>query len=139
MELILFNNQSHEDLKHAIMSELRDFSKILTGSTLNDLQTKLDKIDSFCLGKSSQSFDYLQAHNPFNYVKLSCPLFVDGGNNIILKPDFNLPEFQLEDTRRPLELFKNPLSLINLNPSLAMPFKKVLQNKKTPMGNLSKT
>ena len=130
MELILLNSQSHENLKYAIMSDLRDFSKILTGSTLNDLQTKLNRIESFCIGKSSQSFDYIQAHNPFNYVKLSCPLFVDGGNNIILKLEFNLPEFQLEDTRRPLELFKNPLSLINLNPSLTMPFKEVLQNKK---------
>ena len=95
MELILLNSQSHENLKYAIMSDLRDFSKILTGSTLNDLQTKLNRIESFCIGKSSQSFDYIQAHNPFNYVKLSCPLFVDGGNNIILKPEFNLPEFRL--------------------------------------------
>ena len=84
----------------------------------------------FLPGKTSQSFEYLQAYNPMNYVSLSCPMSVDGRNNMVFKPNFTLPEFKIEDSNVTLELFKNPFSLINLNPPLAMPFKRALQNKK---------
>ena len=49
MELILLNSQSQENLKNAFISDLQDFRKILTESTLNELQTKMNGIESFAL------------------------------------------------------------------------------------------
>ena len=63
MELLLINNKSNEDLKNYIMNDLMDFDQVLTGNTLTELGLKLEKFDMFCLGKTTQSFEFLTAYN----------------------------------------------------------------------------
>ena len=64
-----------------------------------------------------------------NYINLSCCTYVDGKNDIVLRPDFTLPEFKLEDSNIPLDIYSNPFSILNLNTGIAMPFKRTLKAK----------
>ena len=106
---MLLNNKSNEDWKNYIMSDFMDFDRGLTGTTLTQLRQKLEQIEYFCLGKYSQSFEYLTAYNPMNYISLSCQLYVDGKNDIVFRPKYTLPSFKTGDSNLPLELYKKNL------------------------------
>ena len=102
------------------MNDITHFDQILTRNVINTLRAEQEKIQYFPLAKSYDNFEMVSAHNPMDHISLMMPMEVNGGNDIMILPQFRFPNFMKDNSNSPLILHSEPMSLMTRSPSIAM-------------------